>query len=1148
MNGNFTNENQNNNKYLIGIDLGVSSCGWSIIKSGSGEIIKAGSALFNNSNDAKGRRGFRAVRRLKKRKLHRIERLAVLLNENGINPHRTIDEKLIFKRKQGLTEKISLQDIINIIYYFSIHRGYIPFDDEKQERETYCFKENEYPCDYYISCLDTLNKYRNNEKQVKLEDNIREFKAIMNTQKKYYKEINDELIEKIITIIKSKRKFYEGPGGIREDQLSPYGRVQSLEELEDEKNNPEKYKYLYERLIGECRIAKGEKKAPIFNYYAEKFNFLNDIINMHIKAGYTTDSPYFNKNGKLTKQGVEKILDYVFTENITLKRLVKLLDVNEDILEGYRVKKDKTAEFSNFEFYKAMLKEFSTKKLSTDWITSEDKTIYNQVVYIMTVIPSSTDLESALKERMGNHSVSKFAKRDFSDSEIKSLEAIMKKFKSKFSFHSLSEKVLRRALADMEKSDYALNYMQIMKRNNYEEEMLKDIKENYSKQNKPPYLIESKYVDEIIANPQVKKSLRKAMKIINTIIIEQGDYPESICIESAKEMNSKEKKKKIEQEQIDYEKKKKNAEDFLEKHNYVISLSNIRKMMAYQETNGECIYCGKKIPMDKFFELEIEHILPISKSCDDSFDNITCSCLECNKNKGQRTPFQFKNSEHAFSEFKRKVENLNISEIKKQNLLYDGDIDKDDKRFINRNLRDTAYETVALIEELKKYNYWLTEKLGLENKAGGKINIVSIPGQLTTTVRTKMNLDDKDRSNPLHHAVDATIIASIINTEGVGNIIARVQNDPTIWINKNKNEIFKQMEFFIKYIQLKNISEIKKLRLGYDSPNYTFEDYDKDKYVIKRSYEVYKDPKQSISHDNIIKVIEKNGQTYAVDSFSNIYEIDFSKKRKAFEETLYGNIEQSEKAKKKMFLCALEDKKTYQRIVDIYEKYKDEKGNPFKNYCLSKFGLEETPEKFNPYIHGIRKYSKLGNGPIIKTLKYISVINNPYFINKKSANAKKNNFGEFVVPDKKEKTKIALESLSQYCTEIYKEKEIGKFIFMPIAVLCINKKGKDYDIDYSNEYYKKEYKNYIGNKNVVYVGRLYNGNMVRIYKKTGEVMEGIFSGTYRNNYKDYLKIYLDGIKDSKAIQKFHQLDLRIIIYNTNILGKRYKTIDSDEIK
>lgn len=1117
-------------KYVIGIDLGVSSCGWSILDYETREIVKSGVALFTASDDAKNRRTLRSSRRLKKRRLHRIERMAILFHNHNIPTKRTIDPELIYKRKKGLTEKLEVQDIVNICYYFARRRGYIPFnlDESQNERKTYVFEENEYPCDYYIRCLNEEGKYRDNKVNVALEDNIRELKQILKTQSKYYDFITEKLVDGVVEIIKSKREFYVGPGGLREDQLSKYGRIRNLQEFEDYKVNPNKYKYLYERLVGRCTVAINEPKAPAVNFYAEKFNFLNDFINTRIKNINLLDQEKIanvDKNGRLTKETIEKIEEYMLNaKSIATAKIEEIIGCKVENWEGYRINKENKIEYSKFEFYKYVLNAFNDAKLDTSWITADDKTIYNKVVKVLTIVPSSENIKDSLE-----HNVSE---RTFSDEEIEVLKKIRKNKKSNLTYHSLSEKVLLRAINDMKDSDYQLNYMQVFKKYNYDEEYRNNIISNYTKKKGPLYLIESDDVDDLIVNPQVKKSLRKAIKVINAIIEEQKAYPEIIAIESTREMNGQEKKNKIIKEQNENEKRRQEAISLLIANGYQgnISETNIIKMMLYLESNKSCIYCDTPISVKEVLQNEIEHILPISKTGDDSLDNITCSCSKCNAEKGQSSPYQYLAPRNLFDKFAEKLKKLKISEKKKQNFLYTGSLERDVFKFLNRNLRDTAYGTTALIDEIKKFNIFL------ENKGINKINVISIPGQLTSKIRRRIELDDKDRNNPLHHAVDATIVASIASNPGIGSYILKIQNDLG-YLMKNK-DVIPNLVYLIQKVQLDNIDEIKKLNLGYDQENYNYDDYNKNKYIIKRSYEVNRDPDRGIANANIVKVITRDDQTYKVSSIENIYQVDFSNKDK---QKLFDKLF-SDESQELQLLCFHEDRKTYNHLKEIYNKYKDQKGNPFTNYCLFEHGLENEPEKFNYLIHGIRKYSKKGNGPIIKTLRYIEKIGSPYYIEKQKPNAKKNALQEFVVPNKNEKTKIALESLSQLRTDIYYDIDARKFVFLPINLISVDKNNK---INENERLYREQYNKYIGNKNVKFISSIYNGDYIRVYKKDGQIFEGIYKNYHKGT--NSMHFYENGIKDKNNVKILTSSDSRFIIYNTNILGKKYKSIDSSDV-
>ncbi len=70
-------------KKVLGLDIGISSVGWGIINQETGEIIDAGVRLFEEAtrNANEERRDFRGMRRIKRRRNHRLERAYQLFEE-----------------------------------------------------------------------------------------------------------------------------------------------------------------------------------------------------------------------------------------------------------------------------------------------------------------------------------------------------------------------------------------------------------------------------------------------------------------------------------------------------------------------------------------------------------------------------------------------------------------------------------------------------------------------------------------------------------------------------------------------------------------------------------------------------------------------------------------------------------------------------------------------------------------------------------------------------------------------------------------------------------------------------------------------------------------------------------------------------------
>jgi 5-methylcytosine-specific restriction endonuclease McrA len=56
------------------------------------------------------------------------------------------------------------------------------------------------------------------------------------------------------------------------------------------------------------------------------------------------------------------------------------------------------------------------------------------------------------------------------------------------------------------------------------------------------------------------------------------------------------------------------------------------RFLVFQRDNFTCQYCGRNVKEDKI-KLNTDHIIPKSKGGEDTFENITTSCQECNLGK-----------------------------------------------------------------------------------------------------------------------------------------------------------------------------------------------------------------------------------------------------------------------------------------------------------------------------------------------------------------------------------------------------------------------------------------------------------------------------------------------------------------------------------
>jgi len=57
----------------------------------------------------------------------------------------------------------------------------------------------------------------------------------------------------------------------------------------------------------------------------------------------------------------------------------------------------------------------------------------------------------------------------------------------------------------------------------------------------------------------------------------------------------------------------------------------------YARDKSTCQYCDRKLPR---YELNLDHVIPRSRGGTSTWENVVCSCQECNRRKGGKTPLE----------------------------------------------------------------------------------------------------------------------------------------------------------------------------------------------------------------------------------------------------------------------------------------------------------------------------------------------------------------------------------------------------------------------------------------------------------------------------------------------------------------------------
>ncbi len=268
-----------------------------------------------------------------------------------------------------------------------------------------------------------------------------------------------------------------------------------------------------------------------------------------------------------------------------------------------------------------------------------------------------------------------------------------------------------------------------------------------------------------IPNPTVHVALNQLRSLVNDIILKYGK-PSKYVVELARELpKGAKEKREMERRQAQNQKDRELLRVELKRYGILPNESNLRKLILWQETGNThdraCVFCGRKIGISTLFSraTHIEHILPRSRTLDDSMSNKTIACQACNEAKGNHTPFEaFGTDETRYEQILARAERVEHKYWRfKHDAMERYNREHDD--FLARHLTDTQY----IARATKQY---------LECIAA-QSNILVVPGLLTAFLRHEWGLNDilseirnepttsiKNRKDHRHHAIDAVVIGT----------------------------------------------------------------------------------------------------------------------------------------------------------------------------------------------------------------------------------------------------------------------------------------------------------------------------------------------------------------------------------------------------
>ena len=264
-----------------------------------------------------------------------------------------------------------------------------------------------------------------------------------------------------------------------------------------------------------------------------------------------------------------------------------------------------------------------------------------------------------------------------------------------------------------------------------------------------------------ISNPTVHIVLNQLRLVVNALIDRYGK-PEKIIVELGRNLKMN-KKQKAEYEALQKKNQTVNEEANQELGGLKISINRENKiryklwkeMSNYMNGQVQCPYTGKIISLKKVFsrEIQIDHILPFSRTLDDSFANKILCYEKGNQKKLDKSPFE------AFHSDPEKLQKM-LATIKsfpsnKRWRFYEDAMErfKNENEWLSRQLNDMRYISRVAKEYVKCICRNVSVSKGIYT---GKVRYGL---GLNSILQKSINNERKNRDDHRHHAIDAVVIA-----------------------------------------------------------------------------------------------------------------------------------------------------------------------------------------------------------------------------------------------------------------------------------------------------------------------------------------------------------------------------------------------------
>ncbi len=755
----------------FGFDIGIASVGWCVL--GEDRIVDLGVRCFDKAETAKegkslnlARRAARLMRHRLRRRAWRLTKLGRLLKRSGLiadihQSHQPANISPWKVRVAGLDRCLSDDEWARVIYHICKHRGFHWISRAEEKKAEGDAKEGG---KVKKGLTDTQRRMSEKGYRSAAEMVLAEFPdAQRNKQGEYGKALSRILLSEELALLFQQQRKHGNPHASTELENAILGSGNRKSGLFWEQKPPLAGADLL-KMLGKCTFEKNEYRAPKASFTAERHVWLTRLNNLRIVVdgrtrGLNEDErriamplPYGYANAKLDYKQLRTALTKAGLSHFNFAGIAE--DKEKDTL-------------TKLPAWETLSKALKAKGLETEWqsmagtATGGNPAQLDEIARVLSVFKDGDEVAAELQKLNlpgGQPMIDALSEISFDK------------------FHALSLKALRKIVPHMETG---LRYDEACVASGYHHSQLheagtgdhKYLPPLYSRRDKDGRMVFNEELD-VPRNPVVLRALNQARKVLNALV-RTYDSPVAVHIEMARDLSRPlDERNKVKKAQDEYrERNEKDKAAFAAEHGIAAKSREFEKFQLYREQQGKCAYSLKALDLHRVLHdigyAEVDHALPYSRSYDDSKNNKVLVLTEENRNKGNRTAYEYLTSfpggetGERWRNYVANVESNKAYRLAKKTRLLRKDFDgKAAEEFRERNLNDTRYICRFFKNYVERY-LMLGEKVG----ADGTATITSkrcavLSGQTTAFLRARWGLLKVRSASDRHHALDAAVVAA----------------------------------------------------------------------------------------------------------------------------------------------------------------------------------------------------------------------------------------------------------------------------------------------------------------------------------------------------------------------------------------------------